>query len=144
MSSLGQVVSAVRGYRRHVQEEIRRVRSDANYAEKIMAQWAEIKSRIGVTLTPTGLELPRLALPPYDEPGEILRYLLEEGLPGQFPFTAAAYPEQYLEPIQSRDDVVGPMPPATREKPTRLFAGLGLPEDTNERFHYLSRNQRSK
>ena len=30
------------------------------------------------------------------------------------------------------------------EEPTRLFAGLGLAEDTNERFHYLSRAQRSK
>ena len=32
----------------------------------------------------------------------------------------------------------------TAEEPTRLFAGLGLAEDTNERFHYLSRHQRSK
>src|SRR5262249_52976838 len=27
--------------------------------------------------------------------------------------------------------------------PTRLFAGLGLAEDTNQRFHYLSRHQRN-
>ncbi len=30
------------------------------------------------------------------------------------------------------------------EEPTRLFAGMGLAEDTNARFHYLSRHQRSK
>jgi len=29
------------------------------------------------------------------------------------------------------------------EEPTRLFAGLGLAEDTNERFHYLTRHQQS-
>src|SRR2546423_13635880 len=32
--------------------------------------------------------------------------------------------------------------PAT-EEPTRLFAGLGLAEDTNKRFHYLTRQQSS-
>ena len=29
------------------------------------------------------------------------------------------------------------------EEPTRLFAGLGLAEDTNARFHYLTQHQRS-
>jgi methylmalonyl-CoA mutase len=29
------------------------------------------------------------------------------------------------------------------EEPTRLFAGLGLAEDTNQRFHYLTRHQES-
>src|SRR5260370_3030366 len=29
------------------------------------------------------------------------------------------------------------------EEPTRLFAGLGLAEDTNRRFHYLTKHQRS-
>ena len=29
------------------------------------------------------------------------------------------------------------------EEPTRLFAGLGLAEDTNERFHFLTRQQES-
>jgi methylmalonyl-CoA mutase cobalamin-binding domain/chain len=144
MSSLGQVVSAVREYRRYVQQEVRRVRQDLGYAGQVISRWAEIKAQIGRTRTPTGLELPRLALPPYDEPGEILRYLLEGGLPGEFPFTASAYREQYLEPdeaMQPGKDSVRAMSP---EEPTRLFAGLGLPEDTNERFHYLSRNQRSK
>jgi len=29
------------------------------------------------------------------------------------------------------------------EEPTRLFAGLGLAEDTNARFHYLTRHQKT-
>lgn len=144
MNSLGQVVSAVRAYRRYVQEEVRRVRREPAYAGQVMSRWAEIRAQVGTTRTPTGLALPRLALPPYDEPGEILRYLLEGELPGEFPFTAAAYREQYLEPgetIQPDNQAARALPP---EEPTRLFAGLGLPEDTNGRFHYLSRNQRSK
>src|SRR5213075_3158558 len=32
---------------------------------------------------------------------------------------------------------------ATLEEPTRLFAGLGLAEDTNARFHFLTRHQKS-
>jgi methylmalonyl-CoA mutase cobalamin-binding domain/chain len=144
MSSLGQVVSAVREYRRYVQQEVRRVRQDSCYAGQVMSRWAEIKAQIGTTRTPTGLELPRLALPPFDEPGEILRHLLEDGLPGEFPFTAAAYREQYLEPGETMRQDKNPAPAMPPEEPTRLFAGLGLPEDTNERFHYLSRNQRSK
>jgi methylmalonyl-CoA mutase cobalamin-binding domain/chain len=144
MSSLGQVVSAVREYRQYVQEEVRRVRQDSGYAGQVMSRWAEIKAQIGTARTPTGLELPRLALPPYDEPGEVLRYLLEGGLPGEFPFTAAAYREQYLEPGEATPPGVNPAPASSPEEPTRLFAGLGLPEDTTERFHYLSRNHRSK
>src|SRR5947208_6420859 len=33
--------------------------------------------------------------------------------------------------------------PADVEEPTRLFAGLGLAEDTNARFHFLTQHQRS-
>ena len=44
--------------------------------------------------------LPRLALPEIDEPGEIARYLFDEGLPGEFPFLNGAYREMYLEPVR--------------------------------------------
>ena len=53
-----------------------------------------------MTHTPTGLPLPRLALPEIDEPGEIARYLFGEGLPGEFPFLNGAYREMYLEPVR--------------------------------------------
>src|SRR6516225_790945 len=145
MNSLGQIVSAVEDHRKFVSSQVGMARADPRVGENILKKWREARERIGTTLTPTGLRLPRLALPEFDEPGEIARFLHEEGLPGEFPFVTAAYPEQYLESAPTAEDVRQPnhsdsMP----EEPTRLFAGLGLPQETNERFHYLARNQRNK
>ncbi len=139
MSCLDQIVAAVRDYRDSVAQQVVRARSDPEFSAEIKRRWAEAKSRVHESVTPTGLRLPSLALPDLDEAGEIARYLGTEGLPGEFPFLAAAYPEQYLEPAEN-----GASARSIGEEPTRLFAGLGLAEDTNERFHYLSRNQRSK
>src|ERR1700751_3122087 len=145
MNSLGQIVSAVEDRRKFVSSQVRIARADPRVGEDILKRWREAKERIGMTLTPTGLRLPRLALPEFDEPGEIARFLHEEGLPGEFPFVTAAYPEQYLEPARTADDGRQPnQSDSIPEEPTRLFAGLGLPEETNERFHYLARNQRNK
>jgi len=145
MNSLGQIVSAVEDYRKFVSSQVRTARADPRIGEDIVKRWRAAKERIGATLTPTGLRLPRLALPELDEPGEISRFLHEEGLPGEFPFVTAAYPEQYLEPARTADDSHWPnQSDSIPEEPTRLFAGLGLPEETNERFHYLARNQRNK
>src|SRR4030095_3659531 len=65
-----------------------------------LGRWNDIKAKIPVTRTPTGLPLPRLALPEIDEPGEIARFLFGEGLPGEFPFLNGAYREMYLEPVR--------------------------------------------
>ena len=137
MTSLGQVVQSVRKYRNFVQAEVKRVRNDPKAAEEVLNRWREIGSKIGTTETPTGIKLPTLALPEIDEPGAITRFLLDEGLPGEFPYLSAAYSEQYLASGGGGNG-------NQAEEPTRLFAGLGLPEDTNARFHYLSRNQQSK
>ena len=45
----------------------------------------------------------------------------------------------YLEPLP----VNGKPTKDKTEEPTRLFAGLGIPQDTNARFHYLTKHQRS-
>jgi methylmalonyl-CoA mutase cobalamin-binding domain/chain len=143
MTSLGQVVQSVREYRNFVRSEVKRVREKPEAAEQVQNRWREIRAKIGRTKTPTGIELPILALPELDEAGEITRFVLEEGLPGEFPYLSAAYSEQYLASEGSN----GSLPGGNRkqgEEPTRLFAGLGLPEDTNARFHYLSRSQQSK
>jgi methylmalonyl-CoA mutase cobalamin-binding domain/chain len=140
MRYLGQLVDAVRQYDRFVVEEVARVRQDAAKASEIKGRWNDVLAKLGRTRTPTGLELPSLALPKFDDSGEICRFLLEGGLPGEFPFVSAAYSEQYLSG-KTADESTGEK---SREEPTRLFAGLGLPEDTNERFHYLARNQRNK
>jgi methylmalonyl-CoA mutase len=54
---------------------------------------------------------------------ESLRFLLEEGLPGQFPFATGIYPYR----------------PVSAGETTRQFAGLHGPEETNRRLHFLAR-----
>ncbi len=168
MSKLGNVVEAVEKYNQHVLDEVKRARTDEEFGQEMLDRWNDIKGRIKMGAAPTGLKLPRLALPEIDEPGEITRYLLGEGLPGEFPYTAGAYREMYLEPLREleagsygRDGKNGKnghakngsngknaakvaVPkPIEVEEPTRLFSGLGLAEDTNKRFHFLTGHQRS-
>jgi methylmalonyl-CoA mutase cobalamin-binding domain/chain len=157
MSKLGQVVEAVEKYNQFVLDQVKRARSDEKFGREMINRWNETKAKTPVTQTPTGLSLPRLALPEIDEPGEIARYLFGEGLPGEFPFLNGAYREMYLEPVREIEsasygkktlangakqkvDGNGARPP---EEPTRLFSGLMLAEDTNERFHYLTQHQRT-
>ncbi len=72
--------------------------------------------------TTTGIWTPILGLPDRDAgPRQIVRYLYTQNLPGAFPFTEGAY--RY----RRRD-----------EDPIRMFAGLGMPETTNARFHLLA------
>lgn len=66
-------------------------------------------------------QIPKVALPRYEDWGEILRWVLTENVPGEFPFAAGVYPFK-----------------RTGEDPTRMFAGEGGPERTNKRFHYVS------
>ncbi|MFK8061136.1 MAG: cobalamin-dependent protein, partial [Polaribacter sp.] len=66
-------------------------------------------------------QIPKVALPKYKAWGDLLRWNLQENVPGEFPFTAGLYPFK-----------------RTGEDPTRMFAGEGGPERTNRRFHYVS------
>jgi methylmalonyl-CoA mutase len=156
MSKLGQVVESIEKYNKFVLEQVKRARTDERFGRELLGRWNDIKAKIPVTRTPTGVPLPRLALPEIDEPGEIARYFFGEGLPGEFPFLNGAYREMYLEPIRevesfekggegraagTQSPTRPPLPQA--EEPTRLFSGLMLAEDTNERFHYLTRHQRT-
>jgi methylmalonyl-CoA mutase cobalamin-binding domain/chain len=161
MSKLGRVVEAVEKYNDFVLDEVKRARSDEMFGKQLLNRWNEVKAKTPIGTAPTGLKLPRLALPEIDEPGEIARYLLGDGLPGEFPFTNGAYREMYLEPLreaevgsygknngQSRNEKrrkAGSNREAKpqTEEPTRLFSGFGLAEDTNKRFHYLTGHQRS-
>lgn len=74
-----------------------------------------------------GTLIPRVALPNYENPGDLLRWLLRENLPGHYPFTAGVFPFKRAD-----------------EDPTRMFAGEGDPARTNRRFKYLSRNYEAK
>jgi methylmalonyl-CoA mutase len=78
------------------------------------------------TTTLSGTELPKVAVPRAEDWGELTRFVRQENLPGSFPFTAGVFPFK-------RDG----------EDPTRMFAGEGMPERTNRRFHYLARGQRA-
>src|SRR5438552_15025566 len=100
MSKLGRVVEAVEKYNQFVLNQVKRARSDEKFGRGLSGRWNDIKAKTPETRTPTGLALPRLALPEIDEPGEIARYLFGEGLPGEFPYLNAAYREMYLEPIR--------------------------------------------
>jgi len=160
MSKLGQVVEAVEKYNQFVLAEVKRARSEEAFGREMVDRWNKVKSEIAVGTAPTGLKLPRLALPEIDEAGEITRYLLGEGLPGEFPFTNGAYREMYLEPLREAEggsygksqpngknghkkNGHAPAKAKQAEEPTRLFSGFGLAEDTNKRFHYLTGHQRS-
>ena len=140
MGMLRDITRACDAYDKFVQSEVQRARADRKVGQKFLRRWRELQSRIPSSTTPTGVQLPRLALPEIDEPGEIARYLFGQGLPGESPFLSSEYPQMYLEPLQGRDGN-GQSKPA--EEPTRLFAGLGLAEDTNARFHYLTKHQKS-
>ena len=157
MSKLGQVVESVEKYNKFVLDQVKRARANEKFGHELVNRWNEIKAKTPLTHTPTGLPLPRLALPEIDEPGEIARYLFGEGIPGEFPFLNGAYREMYLEPVREietgsygkKTSTNGATKKATGngakppEEPTRLFSGLMLAEDTNERFHYLTQHQRT-
>lgn len=134
---LDSVVNAVEAFNRSVEREVERARTDTEAGRQLLEKWRAIRAGIGETTTPTGLKLPRLAIPQMDEPGEIARHLLGEGLPGEFPYPNGAYAQLYLASAEGDGQAAG------QEEPTRLFAGLGLAEDTNARFHYLTGHQRS-
>ncbi len=71
--------------------------------------------------TLSGNTIPRVALPAFEDHGELLKWLLKENLPGRFPFTAGVFPFK-----------------RENEDPTRMFAGEGDAFRTNERFKVLS------
>lgn len=138
MGMLGDVIGACEAHRRHVEAEVGRARADSDVGREYVERFAAARAAIPEVQTPTGLPLPRLALPDLDEPGAIARHLVGQGLPGEFPFANGIHAELYLDPLP------GPGGAGRRpEEPTRLFAGLGLAEDTNARFHYLTKHQRS-
>ncbi|MCA6361990.1 MAG: methylmalonyl-CoA mutase family protein [Bacteroidetes bacterium] len=65
--------------------------------------------------------VPKVSTPRYEAWGDVLNWLLQENLPGEYPYTSGIYPFK-----------------REGEDPTRMFAGEGGPERTNKRFHYVS------
>src|SRR2546430_5238536 len=75
------------------------------YVVKIRGK--EIRSAL-TTVSLSGTHVPKVALPRYEDDGEVLRWQLTENVPGSFPFTAGVF-------AFKREN----------EDPTRMFAGEG-------------------
>src|SRR5216117_3364295 len=86
----------------------------------------EIRTRLN-SISLSGTKLPKVALPGFEDHGEILKWRMRENLPGSFPFTAAVFSFK-----------------RENEDPTRMFAGEGDPFRTNRRFHLLSKDMPAK
>lgn len=92
--------------------------SDEEFIFKVRDK--EIRIKTG-TKSLSHNRIPKVALPKYKSWGALLRWMLQENVPGDFPYTAGIYPFK-----------------REGEDPTRMFAGEGGPERTNKRFHYVS------
>jgi isobutyryl-CoA mutase len=75
----------------------------------------------------SGSTISKVYLPKYKDWGDLLKWQLQENVPGEFPYTAGVFPLK-----------------REGEDPTRMFAGEGGPERTNRRFHYVSLGQPAK
>ncbi|MDK2797943.1 MAG: isobutyryl-CoA mutase [Tepidiphilus sp.] len=69
----------------------------------------------------SGNKIRKVALPTFEDEGEVLKFLMKENVPGSFPYTAGVF-------AFKREN----------EDPTRMFAGEGDPFRTNRRFRKLT------
>ncbi|HNO98088.1 MAG TPA: methylmalonyl-CoA mutase family protein, partial [Ferruginibacter sp.] len=101
--------------------------------ERYKKEFYEFKVRDKIIKQPltykslSGTILAKVILPKYKDWGDILKWQLQENVPGEFPYTAGVFPLK-----------------REGEDPTRMFAGEGGPERTNKRFHYVSLGQPAK
>jgi len=73
------------------------------------------------TISLSGNKVSRVSLPRMEDHGELLKWLMLENLPGEFPYTAGVFPFK-----------------REGEDPARMFAGEGDAFKTNRRFKALS------
>src|SRR5437867_1799958 len=114
------------------------------HAKKLLAQWPQMQQayagdeyvvkirdkeiRTALVYTSlSGSKIRKVALPAYEDHGEILKWLLLDNVPGSFPYTAGTF-------AFKREG----------EDPTRMFAGEGDPFRTNRRFKLLSEGMPAK
>jgi methylmalonyl-CoA mutase len=98
--------------------------TDAQYSYTVRNR--EVKGE-NYTKSLSHQDIPKIAVPKYRDWGDLLLFLQNENLPGTYPYTAGVYPYRREE-----------------EDPIRMFAGEGMPERTNRRFHYLAANSPAK
>ena len=86
----------------------------------------EIRTAL-TTKSLSGTTIRKVALPRYEDHGEILKWLMLDNVPGSYPYTAGTF-------AFKREN----------EDPTRMFAGEGDPFRTNRRFKLLSEGMPAK
>ncbi|MBI2749950.1 MAG: methylmalonyl-CoA mutase family protein [Burkholderiales bacterium] len=113
-------------------------------ARKLVAQWPEMQAayagdeyvvkirdkEIRTALTTkslSGTTIRKVALPQYEDHGEVLKWLMLDNVPGSYPYTAGTF-------AFKREG----------EDPTRMFAGEGDAFRTNRRFKLLSEGMAAK
>jgi len=113
-------------------------------AKKLLAMWPQMQvaysgeeyvvkirdREIRTKLTSTSLSgstIRKVALPRFEDHGELLKWLLLENVPGSFPYTAGVF-------AFKREN----------EDPTRMFAGEGDAFRTNKRFKHVSAGMPAK
>lgn len=113
-------------------------------AKKLLAMWPDMQKayagdeyvvkirdrEIRTALTHTtlsGNKIRKVALPKYEDHGEILQWLMLDNVPGSFPYTAGTF-------AFKREN----------EDPTRMFAGEGDAFRTNRRFKLVSEGMPAK
>ena len=99
-------------------EEKKKKYTDPVYSFKVRDKEINIQTH---TESLSHTQIPKVSLPKYKSWGDVIRWSLQENVPGEFPYTAGIYPFK-----------------REGEDPTRMFAGEGGPERTNRRFHYVS------
>ncbi|HET9822992.1 MAG TPA: methylmalonyl-CoA mutase family protein, partial [Burkholderiaceae bacterium] len=104
--------------------DMQRAYAGDEYVVKIRDK--EIRTRLTHT-TLSGHKVRKVALPGYEDHGELLRWLLLENVPGSFPYTAGVF-------AFKREN----------EDPTRMFAGEGDAFRTNRRFKVVSEGMPAK
>ncbi len=111
-------------------ENLEVIREWPALVERYRADFYEFQVRDKIIRQPlvarslSGTPVRKVALPRYSDWGDLLRWQLQENVPGEFPYTAGVFPLK-----------------REGEDPTRMFAGEGGPERTNKRFHYVSLGQ---
>ena len=104
--------------------ELKKSYSGDEFVTKVRDQ--EMRTRL-TTVSLSGTHIPKVALPRFEDHGELLRWYMLENVPGSFPFTGGVFPFK-----------------REGEDPTRMFAGEGDPFRTNRRFHLLSKDMAAK
>ncbi|HEX2542327.1 MAG TPA: fused isobutyryl-CoA mutase/GTPase IcmF [Caldimonas sp.] len=104
--------------------ELQRAYAGDDYVVKVRER--EIRTSL-VHTTLSGTKIRKVALPRYEDEGEILKWLLLDNVPGAFPYTAGTF--QFKR---------------ENEDPTRMFAGEGDAFKTNRRFKLLSAGMPAK